>query len=265
MSVSDYLKQNHREPMPAWLANAEPGFRFPRDEFFRSRVCYYPGPASDGHPVVVFGSSRTVHCFVYVDFDYTRSGLIGELDSKNYGFRGYRSHARIDVGLGDLRETPWQPPPIRLSYGGAARESMANPFALLEVLERSPDTSDDHGPERLAILFIAGCGFATFHALFTQSDQYTPYGIMLQDHGFGGNPDQFGRGGLLERLARTHNKLPKFLFVARNTNPWRGYRRVEGLNAEPGGMHAHLRSLYIRADASLDSHTNSLMDPNEEE
>ncbi len=235
--------------MPAWLANAEPGIRFPRDEFFRSRVFYYPGPAYDGHPVALFGSSRAVHCFVYVDFDYTRLRLIEELDSENHGFRGYHSLARIDVGLRDLRETPWQPPPIRLNYWGEAREGMANPFALLEVLERSSDIGDDHGPERLAILFIAGCGFATFHALFTQNDQYTPFGIMLQDHGFSGNPDQFGRGGLLERLARTHNKLPELLFIASNTTPWLGYRRVDGLNAEPGGMHAHPRSLYIRDDS----------------
>jgi hypothetical protein len=245
MSIAEYLRNNEFRPVPDWLAQAQPGMTFPRDEFFRSRVLYYPGGYIDGQPVRLFASSHAVHCFVYVDFSYTRDQLMNVLDCEVYGFRGYQSLARLDVQQKELRATPWNPPPIRLDYRGFADRAMACPFAVLEILQRKPDLRDDHGPERLAILLVAGCGFASFHALFTQSEDYRPFAITLQDHGFSGNPDHFGEGGLLSRLAREHDKRPKYLLVAENTPPWRGYRRLENLRYEYGGGHFHRRFLYL--------------------
>lgn len=246
MTISDYLRRYYAKPLPRWLGNATPGMRFPKDDFFTSRVVYYPGSGDDGHPVKLFGSAGASHCFIYADFSYNREDLCNSLDSDPSRFRGYRSLMRLNVERSELRDRPWHPPPIVLNYGGFVEPGMQTPFALLEILERTPEFDSQHGPERLAILFVAGCGFATFDALFSQSERYVPFGIMLQDHGFGGNPDRFGMGGLLDRLARQHDKRPETLVVARNTTPWNGYKRVDGLLPEPGGMHAHPRSLYLR-------------------
>lgn len=246
MTIAGYFKENYAEPMPAWLAGAKPGMRFPRVDFFRSRTVYYPGSGFDGQAVKVFGSSTAAHCFIYVDFNYTLADVTDRLASERRGFRGYRSVLRLNVGRTELRPTPWLPQPIQLDYCEIAQPGISNPFAILEILERTPELDDNHGPRRLAVLFIAGCGFATFDALFTQSIDYKPFAILLQDHGFAGNPSQFGEEGILAKLAITQDKLPEFLLVGRNTKPWYGYRKVEGLAAEPGGMHATPRSLYIK-------------------
>jgi hypothetical protein len=249
MTISEFLRQGHSESMPQWLANAEPGMTFPRADFFSSRVVYYPGARFDGQAVQIFGSGRAAHCFVYVDFDYTLPELHAELNSERNGFRGYHSIARVNVAATELRETPWHPR-RQLNYGNFARRAMANPFALLEILERNSDFGDDHGPNRLAVLFIAACGFATFDALFNQSPDYRPYAILLQDHGFGGCPDEFGAGGLLEDLSAESAKHPKFMLIGQNTTPWNGYRQIEGLPAEPGGMHAFPRRLYVQEESA---------------
>lgn len=248
MIISEYLRSNFSEPIPQWLAQASPGMSFPRKEFFGGRTVYYPGAGDDGHAVKAFGSSHVAHCFIYVDFDYDRHQLFQRLDSQQFGFKGYRSVVRCDVTRQDLLPRQWHPQiHIGLNYPEFAMQAIRNPFAVFEVLERTADFDDDHGPERLAILFIAGCGYATFHALYSQNRSFVPYGLLLQDHGFSGNPDRFGAGGLLEKLAKNDNKLPTFLLVGDNTDGWEGYRRIDGLESEPGGMHAQPRSLYFRA------------------
>jgi hypothetical protein len=123
------------------------------------------------------------------------------------------------------------------------------PFGFLEVLERDRDLDDDHGARRLAILFLGADGIAAYEALFCQRQhgQSAPFGVVLQDHGFGGNYERFGGGGLLERIAKDTNALPRFLLVAGNTNAWEGFERVPDVEGDHGGMHAHRRFLFRRA------------------
>jgi hypothetical protein len=250
MTIADYLRQNEAEELPAWLANANPNQDFPREAFFESRIVYYPGGLYDGHPVKAFGSAGAAHCFIYADFSYDAK-LFQVLDAHYHeegyaaAFLGYHCLFRKNILEQELLVRPWNPPNIRLDYNVFARNAMKNPFALLEVLERNEDRGDEHGPRRLAILFIAGCGYATFHALFTQRLAYRPFGILVQDHGFSGNPDRFGRDGMLEQLAQQYDKYPKYLLVE-DHNAWNGYRRIEGLDNEIGGMHANVRSLFVR-------------------
>jgi hypothetical protein len=70
---------------------------------------------------------------------------------------------------------------------------------------------------------------------------------VLQDHGFGGNYDSFGGGGLMERIAQRTHVQPHFLLVADNTRPWLGFEPVPGLESECGGMHRMPRSLFMIA------------------
>lgn len=251
MSISDYLKRYDSEQIPAWLGEFEPGMPFPRASFFESRIVYYPGALYDGHAVKVFGAAGAAHCFVYVDFAYSLEELCDVLDSEegdarnSRGFLGYHSLCRLDVTRDQLLEGPWSPPNIILNYPVVANRARSNPFAILEVLKRNGNYGDAHGPEKLAILFIAGCGFATFHALFTQNPSYKPFGILVQDDNFSENPRTFGRDGLLNNIAEEYGKLPKYLLVT-DRNAWNGYRRIENLDAESGGGHNQRRSLFIQ-------------------
>ena len=86
MTIYEYLKKD-KEYIPSWLVEIKEGDKFSRDDFFRSRIVFYPGSYTDGHAVRVFGSTHAAHCFIYVDYGITQSVLETELI--NHGFLGY--------------------------------------------------------------------------------------------------------------------------------------------------------------------------------
>ena len=245
--------QGHRERIPAWLDRFTDGDPFPLQEFFSSRVVYYPGSGTDGHPVKLFGSTHSAHTFVYVDYGLNQARVEEELSSEFEGrnFRGYHTLSRLHLQEGDLCPGLWNAP-YRYPSGNFA---IAPPYGFLEILERSPTLGDDHGALRLAILFLGVDGIAAFDALFCQGnfrkDQLI---VVLQDHGFGGNYDRFGRGGLME-LAATRNMFdpvrPLWLLVAENTSAWSGFTQVRNVHCCIGGQHSHKRYLYVRERADL--------------
>ena len=232
------------ERIPPWLERFRPRDRFDRDAFFSSRIVYYPGSWFDGHAVKLFGSSHSAHCFIYVDYGFSLKRVKEELAHPIYSFRGYDKVAFIQLRMEDLTPSGWLPHfsrPIRPSD----MFDRLKPFAFLSVLERDDSLDDSHGPCRLAVFFLRSDGIATYDALFCQRDGTPPpFAILLQDHGFGGNYDRFGKGGFMEDIAIKCNALPQLLFVGEGTSEWMGYHRIDGLTHERGGMHSFQRSLF---------------------
>ena len=73
-------------------------------------------------------------------------------------------------------------------------------------MERKPEYDEAHGPKRLAIIFLFADGIASYDALFCQSrNKCEPFGVLLQDHGFGGNYDKFGMGGINGKNSLTYS------------------------------------------------------------
>lgn len=249
MKLYEYLL-GQREDVPAWLTQFTDGIQFPRQAFFGSRVVVYPGSRTDGHPVKLFGSTHSAHCFVYVDYGVTQAHLEAELGHPMHGFRGYHSLARLQLRGDDLVPWGWSARADRSELphdGRVTASASAAPFGFLEVLERSRELDDDHGAHRLAILFLHADGIAAYDALFCQEDSVSaPFAIVLQDHGFGGNHERFGAGGLLERIAGSCRVFPQWMLVAENTRPWCGFERVPDVAGERGGMHNNLRFLHHR-------------------
>lgn len=246
MTIYEHLHRK-AETMPAWLASYTDTAPFPYTEFFQSRIAFYPGSGNDGHAVKVFGSTHAVHCFVYADFSASQEMLEQRLAHPEVGFLGYRTAARRQLLEKDLCPRGWTAHirPMALNAAARANEHIL-PFGFLEVLEREPDFGDDHGPSRLAVVFLGADGVATYDALFCQDPSLcAPFGVLLQDHGFSGNYTRFGRGGLLEDLARRCTVLPEYLLVAENTKPWQGYEKLD-VEHDRGGMHRHPRWLYRR-------------------
>lgn len=250
MTLYEYLR-GLREDLPAWLDEFQEGDLFSRQEFFGSRVVYYPGSGTDGHPVKLFGSTQTSHCFVYADYGVTRPALEAELGHPQHGFLGYHTLSRLQLHETDLVPSGWtshiragEVPQARYSFGAVA----AAPFGFLEVLERGREFDENHGARRLAILFLGADGIAAYDALFCQEIRHSsPFAVVLQDHGCGGNYDRFGRGSLLERISRACHVLPRWLLVAQNTVPWQEFERVPDVDGDPGGMHANVRFLHERS------------------
>jgi hypothetical protein len=247
-AANEWLK-GYAEAMPAWLKNFRPGDPFVWDAFLASRIVYYPGAGTDGQPVAVFGGSGAAHCFVYVDYGLTRQAVEHQLDHPQHGFMGYTSIARVTVAEHQLTPAGW----VRHFQPGDSTPNRhfigTEPYAFLEILQRRPDFGPDHGPDRLAIVFMGADGVAAYDALFCQDGRLAPFGVVLQDHGYGGNYTTFGAGGLLHTIAVRTSRFPEMLLVATgNTSPWPGYAQIQGAVAGGGGMHQVNRSFFLRND-----------------
>ena len=244
-TIVDIL-QREPEAQPDWLYTHKSP-RFDRNEFFRSRTVYYPGSGNDGQPVMLCALSSAAHAFVYVDQAVDWNTLSSRLTDPDQGFRGYVLVHHEKVTEKDLRPGGWTAHIKKDEARGANRfhSAFTKPFARFVVLERLHG-DEEHGPWRLAILFVGGDGFASYDALYCQEDGTPPpFLAVIQDHGFGGNHDRFDRHGLLEHIARRTGILPEFLLVADCSIPWSGYADT-GADAEPGGYHGHPRCLYRR-------------------
>jgi hypothetical protein len=73
-----------------------------------------------------------------------------------------------------------------------------------------------------------------------------PFALLLHDHGFGGNYDKFGRGGLMDSIAIHAQIKPTYLLVDYNTRPWRDYTKLEDVAGDHGGMHDMAQYLHKR-------------------
>ena len=244
-TIVDIL-QREPETQPDWLyAHKSP--RFDRNAFFRSRTVYYPGSGNDGQPVMLCALSQAAHAFVYVDYAVDWNTLSERLTDPDQGFRGYALAHHEKVTEKDLRPGGWTPHIVKDEARGANdfRDAFTMPFAHFAMLERQVG-DEEHGPKRLAILFIGGDGIASYDALYCQEDGTPPpFLAVIHDHGFGGSYARFDRNGLLERIARRTRVLPEFLLVADCSTPWSRYADT-GADAEPGGQHGHPRRLYRR-------------------
>ena len=247
MTTKEYLEQ-YREDVPEWLKAYQPGTSRPFADFLKSRIVYYPGSGIDGDPVEVFGASHSAHCFIYADCWLSKDELTKELHA--HGFRGYNILDEVSFSEREVMSAiSWRKHFLSeedLRARGTAERRGVNPpepYALLVILERKASFDDEHGPERLAILFLGADGIASYEAVFANGNASQLFGFLLQDHGFGGNYDRFGRGGLLEKIMNASKVYPHFILTSHDSL-YDGYARVEW--TIPAGSRG--RSLFFNVD-----------------
>jgi hypothetical protein len=241
------------EPIPQWLVNFPTGqaaerLGSPIRDFFRSRVCFYPGSGGSGffdtQPLDLFCiRSRSIHCFVYADYLVKRSELTDRLDSGVPLVAGYRSVARV----------PWSGSPrnSRSRELQTMRAQRIRPvvrrYGFLEVFQREEGRDEGWGPVRFAVLFLGDEACDVLQREFGGRG-VSPHAVILQDCRFGGHWVALGgtpigeRWGLEGEAIRCGIK-PFWALVEGRTEPWAGYRRLD-LPAESGGMHSAPRVLY---------------------
>ena len=246
MKLRAYLDQNFRSEVPEWLDQFDPQSPAEVSElirsFLHSPVVFYPGSGQDGSAVQIFNEANAAHCFLYVDYMMTRDAVEHEL--RHHGFKGYMSIAHMAVTESEIGAGNWTPHlrPDEVKY----RFKPAQPYAFLEILEKRGEV-EVTGGHRLAIMFLAADGHAAYDALFCQQNSaQAPFGLIAQDHGYGGNWSDFGGGGAMETVAKRTGVFPTVMLVGDNTQPWEGYVRCENVDAvHIAGMRT--RSMYIRA------------------
>lgn len=237
---------HYKEQIPDWLANFNKNNIFRIKDFCRSRVVFVAGSGLDGSPVKIFGSAHFAHCYLYTDYGLTREEIIAELDSPIGKFRGYSSLYRVPLAEDSLTPNGWKPHLTRaeMPQYEFARAKL-KPYAFAEVLERDANFDDQWGPARLFVLFVGGDAVATYDAFFGQEGEtQAPAIAVIQDHAFGGGYTSFGKGGLLELIAKRTIKLPSYLWVAEGTEPWVGYSKVPNALPERCGEWGRPSYLY---------------------
>ncbi len=264
ITLYEYLKQHYPEGQPGWLDLARPDAdaaarRALLDGFLQSRIVYYPGSAWDGQPVRLFNRSHAAHAYVYVDYGLPREEMYRSFTPDGVhpwnGFRGYRLVCALEYKRQELA-----PAGYCSRYGLRGWHSVSDvgfsiqepPYSVLFVYEREEQYGDEHGAMRFGVLTLLADGFAAYEALFCQPGSVArPFCVVVQDHGFGGNWDEFGAGGMLERLAVEAHVAPELLLVADNSRPWQGYSLPKDVQLHPdiGGEYSargHERTLYLR-------------------
>jgi len=235
MTQIEYLKKKYAEATPAWLKSYSKGQAAPLAEFLHSRIVYYPGSAWDWHPIEVFGGSCSAHCFIYVDYLQPEDEVLVHLQGQD-GLEGYHVLDSVRISEAELRRvTPWRrhfltPEEQRRAAEGTRdfrRDDAPAPYARLVVLERDSDRTD--GAERLAVLFLGADGHATFEAVFANGNAPDLFGFLLQEHGWGGNYDRWGRGGLCEKIMQRSNVFPRVILSGAEDWIYDGYEEVDDL------------------------------------
>ena len=239
MEIVEYLQNAANPcPLPRWLEFWTPDSSFDIDAFLSSDVVFYPGGRTDGQPIRLFNVGCSASCYLYSDY------LERVLEDTNLEFsirplKGYSLLETRDVvfeqvfkkSLGDI---------IRYRMGKERVYDAKDKIGRLYIFRR--DEMIGKGSPFLALLYLTIDAYYVFQKLF--SEKVPPLGILLAQHGFSGNYDSFGGGGLLEEISTSQRIIPKWLLVAKGTPPWRMFHRVPEVSGDTGGMHKDRRYLY---------------------
>lgn len=219
-SVDSFL--NHYRINRADWVRLKPDFnRDTMKKFFSSRVVYYPGSGTDGRAIAIFNSSMSAHCFVHMDLKTSSEKVIQELSSDNsHRCDGYIPTHYEEISPAEFQEI------LELDMTHPVGDQSPNlKSALWTILQREPEKPTSHGFDYLAFLHIQADAVWACWNLWKMSVM-NPFGLILQDHGFGRNYARFG--GIDAPLLRVaeQTKCPDYLLVAKGTREWPNYQAV---------------------------------------
>lgn len=212
MPLPHHVLSHDREPVPAWLAAfPAPGgdLRAAAVAFLDSRIAFYPGAGVvDGDLFEVFAASHSVHCILHADLMQPGS-RVNDILHRQFRPCVHISHySVVESAVWDAELTSNI---LGLSQRHPYDQDAGLQGACFCVLEREPHLTDQHGPKRIAFLHVQCEAVWLFWNIWVKGRRPAPFGILLQDHGLGGNWTAFGPCGALHHLAVQSGRLPKWL------------------------------------------------------
>lgn len=246
--MHDYFLSD-KELMPKWLESFQPGQKLDYQEMLSSRIFYYPGSHFDGQPIETFNRSHHLHVYIYLDYGLNKSDTYNTIFKE--GFSGYDCIELREMSLWDMCSTSTTKRTIVLtSEQRKERDLWSRPsspgYGYFCVFERKKGLDDAHGAQRFALFFLGEDGITTYDYLFGSKVFNPPHVALIQDFGFGGNYDKFGKNGLLHKSARMTNSYPKWILCAKDTEIWDGYTKLEHVDSVKGGIKHIERFLWTK-------------------
>ena len=236
---------NYREETPAWIGSYLRGEQITFKDIMSSRVGYYPGSGDDGTLMKVGNKSHSVHSFLYVDYMLSRKDLEERIANS---ILGYHQAGQIEWKEKDLMPNGQYYLDLSTPQPNLDPQMFVDheeqPYCFSVFMERNEDKDDTWGAEHFVTTFLLADGIATYFQLFVKEYTKAPWLFLLQDHGFGGNYDRFGKGGVLDAIISKSGVCPEFVICGDNTRIWKNYEKVEGVLPIYGGMHENRRYLY---------------------
>jgi hypothetical protein len=226
------LADLRRRP-PAWLADLGPmdlaAGPAPHLDRLLERAVVYPGAGLDLSPIrQCLGA---VHSFLLLDYGTPEPEVRARLEEGSPAWRVLGELHPFDATtlLGPV------PPAFRPPQDNPHRQSP--PFGLWALGEGA-------GGERFSLLYAALEGVEAIASLFPDR---APTGIVVQEHGLGGNCwGSAGFGQMLERLAQDRWPEPaRFLLAGENAwhLPWSGDLEPVGEDVAVESMHLNRRTV----------------------
>ena len=251
-SIADVALEKYLETLqevcPEWLLHHQKGDKVNLQELFRGRVLFYPGSGTDGQPIKFFNQHHIVHLYLYVDYLLERERLEQILSESP--FKGYHLVDRVELAADDF--APWGVEQhidfmtkIKCMNSSYWRNKVS-PYSFMDIYERDTKYDNTYGAIRFAVIFLYADAFVAYDAIFCNSHlRQPPFIMVLQDHGFGGNYDKFGRGGLLNKIADITQIYPPYMMVTTDdsTKHWSNYQQISHM-PEYGGMYHSERHLF---------------------
>lgn len=215
------------------------------------KTMFYPGSYEDFGMIETFVEESSIDCFVFMDyidqrFDFPRVSRC----MPNMRIRSWRELQPQDFGV-QTWDDFWYDHPQSRDFG-----QPENAYAYVY------DCISPRSRKEFKLYYLGTDAIGTYEVLFNHG--IIPDVILIQDHGFGGQwqqykydvnsePGSYGDSFLFQ-FALNHNCLPKYLFSQHwddeheTPDPWPGYVQVTEPIALGGDMHTFKRSLYKRVD-----------------
>ena len=194
----------------------------------------YPGSGLDGSPVRQ--TNGVFSSFIFVDYGTAKADVLAELTRQRKTGTGFRNYDLL--GLVQFDPTPLvagaDPAFLRQTENLHQTEA---PFGIWAVYESN--LPDSH--ERLSFLFL---GVEAIQALAALYPSEAPHGLVVVEHGFGGNCYPSHSEPIL-KLAEHWSNFPEVLILGPNHHltQWHQWSQLLCVDVAVEAMHKEAREL----------------------
>ena len=239
MNIEEFFEKQ-KEKTPDWLQNFEVGGEVPAQQILDTgRVVYCPGAYENFQFLGPMIRSRYAHIFLYAYHMLPEESARRYL-SAPHAFPGYHLLELRPFAEQELVPHGWRPHYRPTQKAMDAMKGVV-PFGLLGIYESDPGGA---GCDRFALLWLGGDAFATYDALYVNGSRRLDV-LYVQDRGFDGNYDSFGRGGLLERLSGHGPHKPRYLLCTDRSAVWRVYEKVAAVEPAESDRDSQRWEVYV--------------------